>query len=152
MKQINFSITINAPRQKVWDTVMGKETYPVWTAAFSEGFAESSEAIGDWSQGSKMLFISATAEGQKEGMVSMIAENRQPEFLSINHIGFMKNGVEDTTSPEVLKWAGAYENYTFTEVEGGTKFDVELSVEDSFKEMFEEMWPKALAKLKEMCE
>ena len=85
-------------------------------------------------------------------MVSRIAENKPYEFISIEHLGIVKNGVEDTTSEEARKWAPAFENYTFKEKGGATEVLVEMDIEDENKKMFEEMWPKALQKLKGIAE
>ena len=121
MEKINFSVEINAPKEKVWDTMLGDKTYREWTKPFSPGgYFE-----GSWEEGSKMLFIGPDPETGKEGgMVSRIAENRPYEYISIEHLGIIHEGVEDTTSEEAKKWAPAHENYTFTEIEGGTRVDV----------------------------
>lgn len=148
MQKLHFSIQINAPKEKVWETVIGKETYPQWTKAFSPG----SDVEGDWSQGSKMLFTAPNEEGKMEGMVSIIAENRPNEFLSIKHIGMLKDGIEDTESPEVKEWTPSFENYTLKETDGITEFIVDMDAHESYAKMFEEMWPKALQDLKEIAE
>ncbi|MDQ5893468.1 MAG: hypothetical protein QG640_480, partial [Patescibacteria group bacterium] len=31
MQKIHFSIQINAPKEKVWDTMLGEATYREWT-------------------------------------------------------------------------------------------------------------------------
>ena len=62
------------------------------------------------------------------------------------------DGVEDTTSDRVKIWAGALENYTFIDKDGKTELVVDLDINEEFKEMFEGMWPKALQKLKSLCE
>lgn len=85
-------------------------------------------------------------------MTAVIAENREFEFLSIRHLGFVKDGVEDTESPEAKAWAPAYENYTFTEKAGVTEVRVELDSNEEFEKMFEDLWPKALSRLKQICE
>ena len=85
-------------------------------------------------------------------MVSRIAENKPYEFISIEHLGVVKDGVEDTTSEEAIKWAPAFENYTFKEKDGATEVSVEMDLEEEHAEMFEDMWPKALQKLKEIAE
>jgi uncharacterized protein YndB with AHSA1/START domain len=148
MQKLHFSIVINAPKEKIWQTTIGKDTYPLWTEVFSPG----SNFEGSWEKGSKILFGALNENGEKEGMVSEIAENRPNEFLSIKHIGILKNGVEDTESPEAKKWTPAYENYTLKEVDGKTEFSVELDSTDEFADYFNSMWPKALEKLKEVAE
>ncbi|MFO7526554.1 MAG: SRPBCC domain-containing protein [Ignavibacteriaceae bacterium] len=149
MKKLNFSIVINAPKEKVWNTMLGDATYREWTTAFNEG----SYYKGDWSKGSKIVFLGPNPETGKEGgMVSRIAENKLYEFVSIEHLGIINDGVEDTTSDEVKKWTPAFENYTFKEKNGTTEVIVEMDFHADYKEMFEGMWPKALQKLKELAE
>jgi len=149
MQKLNFKIDINAPKEKVWHTMLDDATYRLWTTPFSEG----SYYKGDWSKGSKILFLGPNPETGKEGgMVSRIAENKHYEYISIEHLGIINDGVEDTTSDEVKIWAGALENYTFKEVNGKTTVLVNMDINDEYKEMFEGMWPKALKKLKELAE
>jgi hypothetical protein len=92
------------------------------------------------------------ADDKVGGMVSRIKDNRLYEFISIEHLGEVLDGIEDTTSDRVKVWAGALENYTFVNKNGKTELVVDLDVNEEFKEMFEGMWPKALQKLKELCE
>jgi len=145
----HYSILINAPKEKVWNTMLDQDTYREWTKVFNEG----GRYEGNWEEGSKILFIGPDPETGKEGgMVSRIKENRKYEFVSIEHLGILKDGVEDTTSEEAKKWAPAFENYTFTEKEGGTEVSVDLDMADEFTDFFNETWPKGLAKLKEISE
>jgi L-rhamnose mutarotase len=148
MKKIHFSVFINAPKEKVWNTVLEDATYREWTKAFQEG----SYYKGNWEKGSKILFLGPEKDGTESGMVSVIEENRPYEFISIKHLGIVKHGVEDTTSEEATKWAPAFENYTFTEENGGTKFSVDMDIEEEYEKAFTEMWPKALETLKELSE
>ncbi len=145
----HYSIHISAPKEKVWDTMLSQDTYREWTTAFTEG----SRFEGSWEQGSKILFIGPDPETGKEGgMVSRIKENRLYEFISIEHLGIMKDGVEDTTSEEAKKFTPAYENYTFTEKDGGTEVSVDVDIAEEYADMFKDMWAKGLAKLKEISE
>jgi hypothetical protein len=66
----------------------------------------------------KRLFL-APEEDSTSGMVSMIMENRPYEFISIEHLGEVRGGKEDTTSEKVKAWRGAHENYTFKEEKNG---------------------------------
>ncbi len=50
------------------------------------------------------------------------------------------------------KWAPSFENYTFIAKDSKTELQVDLDIADEWKDMFEDMWPKALEKLKELCE
>jgi uncharacterized protein YndB with AHSA1/START domain len=149
MEKIRKTIFINASRERVWDAMLSPDTYRQWTSAFHPG----SYYKGDWSQGSKILFLGPSADGSSEaGMVSRIRENRPHEFISIEHLGIINNGVEDTESPAAKNWAPAFENYTFVEKNGGTELTIEMDIEAKERETFEKMWTDALARLKEIAE
>src|SRR3989344_7761120 len=161
MQKLHFSITIKASREKVWNTLLDDKTYREWTKVFNEG----SYYKGSWEKGSKILFLGPDPKTGKEGgMVSKIAENKQYEYISIEHLGLYQNGVEDTTSEEAKKWAPAFENYTFKDKDpsvdstgspqanskqGRTELSVHIDTTEEMMEMFKKMWPEALNKLKE---
>ena len=145
MEKLHFKTLINAPREKVWSTLLDDATYSEWTAVFMEG----SRAITDWKKGSKAIFTDSSGMG---GMVSRIEENIPNEFLSIEHLGELKDGVEDTTSEKVQQWAGAHENYTLKEINGQTELLIDCDMADDYVDMFKDIWPKALDKVKEIAE
>ncbi len=148
MQKLNFSIVIKASKEKVWNTMLDDKTYRQWTEAFSAG----SHYVGNWNKGSKMLFLGPDQEGKLGGMVSRIKENKKHEYLSIEHLGLVQDGKEDTTSDAVKQWAGALENYTFKDLHDKTELLVDMDINDEYKEMFENMWPPALDKLKILAE
>ncbi len=146
---MHLSTFINAPRKKVWEIMLADETYRMWASVFMEG----SYYQGNWKEGSKILFLAPNKDGQGEGgMISRIAENRPYEFISIEHLGMMKDGVEDTTSDAIKNWVGAHENYTFIEKDGGTELLVDMDVVEEEKIYMEEAWQKGLEKLKVLIE
>ena len=118
MHKLSFSIIIDAPKEKVWHTMLDDTTYRQWTSAFQEG----SYAVTDWQQGSKAMFLTPAGEG----MVSRIVTHRPTEFLSIEHLGTVRNGVEDTDSDGVKGWNGALENYTLRETNGTSTLAIEM--------------------------
>ena len=144
MTKLTFSTSINAPKELVWRTMLDDETYREWTKVFQEG----SYAVTDWKPGSKALFLAPDGSG----MVSRIAEHRPNEFLSLEHLGVVKQGVEDMTSDDVKQWAGARENYTIREDAGRATLTVDLETADEHKQYFEDTFPKALAVLKSLSE
>jgi hypothetical protein len=123
-------------------------TYEEWTAFFNP----TSSYKGNWEKGTKMYFVGVDEKGEKGGMVSRIAENIPNQFVSIHHYGLLQAGVEITEGPEVEKWANGYENYTFEENKGTTTVTVDLDLTEDFSDYMNETYPKALGKLKEMCE
>lgn len=148
MEKLQFAIDIAAPREIVWETTIGKESYNEWTKSFEP----TSFYRGSWTKGSKILFLGRDKDGNESGMSSEIAESRRPEFISIRHLGMVQNGVEDFTSDAVKAWAPSYENYTLEETAGGTRFVMAMDIAPEYKEMFEKMWPEALKKLKVLAE
>ncbi len=144
MEKLEFKTVINAAPEKIWDVLWNDDTYRKWTSAFSEG----SHAQTDWKQGSKVLFL----DGNGHGMVSRIAENRANEYMSIEHLGEIRDGVEDTTSDNVKAWAGSHENYTLKKINGKTELSIDMDITEEFKDMFAKIWPVALENVKRLSE
>ena len=148
MEKIKFETTINAPAAKVYNCMLADDTYRQWTAEFNP----SSFYEGKWEADEKMLFVGISSEGKKEGMVSRIAIAEPGKQVSIEHLGILKNDTEITSGSEVEGWAGAMEEYFFTETNGQTLLQVQMDANEDFKAYFESSWPKALNKLKQICE
>lgn len=144
MEKLEFSIAINASPQKVWDIITGKDTYSQWTAPFSEGSCVET----DWKKGSKALFL----DGKGSGMVSEIVESIPGQFLSIHHLGEVKDGVEDPTTYQGEEWGNALENYSLKEVDGKTLWLVEMDMNEQYVQYMNDTWPIALNKVKELAE
>ena len=144
MKRLRFSVAIAASRRNVWNTMLEPDSYRAWTAAFTEG----SYYEGSWETGAKIRFLSPGGDG----MIAEIAENRPFEFVSIRQLRIIKDGADDTESPEARAWTPAYENYTFTEKDGMTEVVVDVDVNERYEKVLSDVWPKALRRLKEICE
>jgi uncharacterized protein YndB with AHSA1/START domain len=148
LEVISFEISINAPAEKVFNLMLEDKTYREWTAEFNP----TSSYKGSWDKGSKILFVGTDKDGNVGGMVSKIRENIPGKFISIEHLGLLKGDEEITSGPEVSSWAGALENYNFKTSNGNTVVEVDMDSNEDFKSYFEETWPKALNKLKAICE
>jgi predicted 3-demethylubiquinone-9 3-methyltransferase (glyoxalase superfamily) len=144
MKKLNFSTDIDAAPHVVWDLMLGDAGYRNWTSAFCEG----SYYVGSWNKGDKIRFLSPG----NNGMIAEIAESRPHEHVSIRHLGIIMNGVEDTTSEQVRAWTPAYENYTLEPIDKGTRVRIAMDITDEFAAYMEDTWPRALARLKKLCE
>ena len=145
MQKEKFSIMIHAPREKVWQVLWGKSTYPVWTEPFGAG----SRVETDWQEGGRVLFLS----GENDGMIARIAKKNDNEFMSFEHLGMIdKDGNEDFDSEKVKPWAGSREDYRLTENDGKTELEVELDVDDSYKDFFQDSFPRALQRIKELSQ
>jgi|SRR6185369_82599 len=145
MQKINFSTSIDAPKEKVWKTLWEDESYRNWTSVFAEG---SYAKTANWKEGSKVLFL----DGKGSGMVSMVAVNRPNEFMSFKHLGIVKDGIEDVTSEKVKEWAGALESYKLNGKNEKTELIIEMDITEELKDYFMNTWPKALERVKELSE
>ena len=59
MEKLHTSIVINAPREKVWNTMLDDASYREWTQLFHAG----SYYKGVLAQGEKILFLGPDEEG-----------------------------------------------------------------------------------------
>lgn len=151
MKKLQFKIEINAPAEKVYDTILGisdLRTYEQWTAEFDP----TSTYEGSWQKGSKIYFIAIDKGGKRVGMVSEIAENIVNRFVSIRHYGILDGRMEITEGAEVEKWLGGLENYSFAENNGITTVSIDVDVTETHIDYFNTKWPAALNKLKAIAE
>ncbi len=151
MRKLKFEIEINATVGKVYDFMLGltkKESYEQWTYHFNP----TSSYDGSWSKNERIYFVGLDEDGIKGGMVSEIVQNIPSKFVSIKHIGLLVNGKELLKGPEVEKWASGFENYYFKENEGVTSLIVEIDTIDDLENYMNDCYPKALQKLKEICE
>lgn len=143
-QKLELSTQINASKEKVWDVLLQDETYRQWTAPFCEG----SYAVGDWSLGSKVHFLSPDGGG----LVSKVVENKPYEIISFEHLGFVKEGKEDMESEAVKSWQGSRETYRLQSKDGMTELAIEQDTTTEQVATFTAMWEKALQKLKELAE
>lgn len=146
MKRKTYRTTVNAPKERVWRSLWGKETFPKWTAPFSPG----SRAVTNWEEGSKILFLN----GDNEGMVSRVEKKKENELMDIRHLGIIdKEGKEDFDSEKVKSWKDAHEIYTLKNVDNGkTELIVDLDVDEEYEEFMDNTWPKAFEELKLLSE
>ena len=139
MNRIHFETRIQAPKERVWQTLWEDRTYREWTAVFSPGsYAES-----DWKEGSPIRFLSPGGNGMY-GIIKKRVENQEMIF---EHRGEIHEGKE-----EAKPWSGAEEAYYLSETDGITTVRAEMDANPEMEAYFRETFPKAMAKLKEICE
>lgn len=147
MLALHFKITIAAPLEKVFEMMLSTNGYSAWTKVFNE----TSHYRGNWEKGAKIYFI-GSENGKEGGMVSRIREIIPNQFVSIEHYGILNEGEERTSGPEVEKWAGGLENYSFEDVGDFTLLTVDIDSATDFVEYLETTYPKALEALKQYIE
>ena len=144
MKRLRFSIEIGAPRATVWRKMLEQESYRDWTSEFTEG----SYYEGSWEQGSKIGSCRPEAKGW------------WPRSPRAGHSSSSRSAISDSSRAAsttrrvsaARAWAPAYEIYTFVEKNGTTDVVVDLDTNAEFEKMFSDLWPKALRRLKGICE
>lgn len=139
METLKFTTKIIAPKTKVWEVLWNDETYRKWTSVFHE----SSHAVSDWKEGSKIQFLS----NDGNGMYGIIEKKVEHEQMIFKHLGELKNGVEDQKD-----WEGARERYFLTEANGVTELITELDSVPEFKDYFLSTFPKGLDIIKQLSE
>lgn len=149
MQKLHQSILIKANKETVWSIIVDLEKYKKWAEVFTSG----SYFEGGWNEGDEIYFLMTDEEGNKAGMFSQIDKSDLYKFISIKHLGMIKNGIKDFTSELAKKWSPAFENYTLVEKESDLiEFVVDMDVEDEYKTEFEDLWSKALVRIKEISE
>ena len=145
METLSYEIIIDAPKQKIWNTLFGTETYSEWTQFFGPG----SQMKTDLKVGGKTYFVNP--EGA--GMVSTIDSIEEPNQMIFKHLGMVdENGVEDTESMEIKQWSGCFEKYILIDYDGKTKLHVEVQTEKDWQEHMENGFTKGLEVVKNLSE
>jgi uncharacterized protein YndB with AHSA1/START domain len=145
---LHFEINIDAPSNKVYQTVISPTHYNQWTSPFNP----TSRFEGTWEKGSDIAFRGTDENGVEGGMISQILENQPNRFISILHKAVIPTGSTAMTDVDMQNWAGAMENYSFVADGEKTLMVVDTDTLPSFQSYFNETWPLALQKLKEICE
>lgn len=144
MKELEFSIEIKAPKEKVWYALWDDDTYREWTAAFCEG----SYAISSWEEGAKIFFLDPNGNG----MASVIFENKPFDTMIFKHITEIYDWKESPIDEKISTWTGVKEKYLLSEVNGVTTLRVHHETVETFENFFKNTMPKALAKVKAIAE
>ncbi|NTV15768.1 MAG: hypothetical protein HGA96_17870 [Desulfobulbaceae bacterium] len=141
MQTLHFSISIQAPRAQVHQTMLADKTYRLWTSEFAAG----SYYQGSWEKGTQILFLNPEGFGMK----ARVAEHRPAEFVSLEMLSEVHDGVPE----EQDQWQGSFENYSYLEENGMTTLNVDIGpVPDDWADYLNTTWPKALTRLKAICE
>ncbi len=148
MERLQFNISIEASPEIVYRVIIDSDHFQEWT----KPFGPTSYFEGTWEPGSTMRFLSKDENGKIMGMLSKVRENRANTYIGLEHFGYIRDGKEITEGEDIETIKGARENYTLLEEGGGTKLLVESDTFSEYKEYFLEAWPKALEKVRAICE
>ena len=140
MKKLEFSIPINATKEKVWEALWKDENYRKWVAVFMEG----SYTKSDWKEGGEIQFLGA--EGN--GMYAVIEQLVPYEKMYFLHRGEIKDGVKQ----EASGWDDAIERYDLIEKDGKTLLTATMNAPEEYIGYFANTFPKALEIVKNIAE
>jgi Activator of Hsp90 ATPase homolog 1-like protein len=148
METKTYTIEIAAPVRVVWRRMLDDVPYRAWTSEFQPG----SHYVGSWELGSDIRFLGPDEDGDEGGLVARVVESLPYERVSIEYLGFVADGQDDTTSDLAREFAGARETYAFTETDGTTTLTVRADMLDDWAADMDAAWLKALAALKALAE
>jgi uncharacterized protein YndB with AHSA1/START domain len=141
MKELQFSVLINAPKQKVWDTLWQDGTFREWAGIIDPG----THKVGELKEGNEIQFIS----GNGYGVTSLVEKLVAGEYVLLRH---QADTQEEGKQEREKEWTGGNENYALLEKEGVTTLTAEFDVPPELEEYFRDNYPKALERVKVLAE
>lgn len=139
---MQFTIEIQAPREKVWSTLWDDKTFRDWGNIIDEGQYK----VGEMKEGNEVQFISSVSG---YGVTSLIEKLAHNEFVLFRQMADTKESGEQEREKE---WSGGEESYSLSEKDGLTTVAVELDVPAGQEETFKIRFPKALERVKILAE
>ena len=144
--ELHFTITIDAPRSKVWQTMFAPASYKEWVNVSWPG----ARYIGEWKKDASIRFVGGDEQG---GTLATIVDLKPNELVLARHVAVLNaDASEDRDSELARGWIGTTERYAFTDESGKTRLNVDIVTSAAWESMFSDGWPAALIKLKELCE
>ncbi len=142
MNKLQFSIEINATKERVWDTLWQDETFREWASIIDP----ETYMVGDLQEGNEIEFISS-ASGY--GVTSRVEKLVVGEFLLLRH---RADTQEEGKREREKEWTGGEESYSLAEKDGTTTLTVAFDVPPGLEELFKVTYPKALERVKALAE
>ena len=138
---MQFSIEIEAPREKVWQTLFDDKTFRDWGSIIDEGqYME-----GVLAEGNEVQFISASGMG----VTSVIEKLILHEYIAFKQVAdTMDSGKKERDK----EWTGGTESFELIEKNNSTNLIVKIDIPPGLEEIFEDRFPKALERVKILAE
>ena len=141
MKAVQFTVQINASKEKVWNTLWRDKTFRQWAGIIDPG----THMTGKLEQGNEVQFISANGYG----VTSLVKKVITHEYLLLRHQAYTQQDAKEAREKE---WTGGEESYTLVEKQDVTSLTVTFDVPAELEEYFADNYPKALELVKELAE
>lgn len=144
MITLEFNTEIKATPEKIWQVLWNDATYREWVSAFYEG----SYAKSNWNEGDSIHFLAPSGDG----MSSVIEKKIDNQYMAFKHLGEVKDFKEMPIDQAAQEWTGSMETYELTPNGDTTSLKVKVDIVEKYKDYFNEAFPKALEKVKQLSE
>lgn len=142
MKELQFLVKINTPKDRVWETLWQDETFREWASIIDP----ETYMVGELKQGDEVQFISGSGG---YGVTSLVEKLIPGEFLLLRHHADTQEYGKQNREKE---WTGGTESYSLTDKDDVTTLTATFDVPSELEEEFKVSYPKALERLKELAE
>lgn len=144
MKTLTFKISINAPKERVWEVLWSDKSYQEWTSVFCEG----TYVVSNWKEGDSIQFLSPNGSG----MDSVVFKRIENEYMAFKHLSEVKEFKVMPVDTTDQGWSGAMETYRLTSDENGTLLEGTMDMVEKYIDYFQTIFPKAFEKVKALSE
>lgn len=131
MKHIQKEFLLNCKPEEAWQLVVDRNKYQKWAFAFQEG----STYTGDMGLNETISFV----DGSGDGLVSKVVVFEPEKEIKFSFLGEITSG----KYVEVPAFSDMLEHYIFEPVGNQTKMVVDVTMDDEYYDMMNEMWDQA---------
>lgn len=142
MKEIEFSVEINATKDKVWSVLWEDVSFRDWAGIIDEG----TYMKGVMEEGNEIQFISSV---NGYGVTDRIEKLITNEFVLFRH---SSDTQESGQLEREKEWTGGSESYFLSEDKGVTTLVVKSDIPKEQEEIFRNRFPEALKRIKALAE
>lgn len=142
MRNLQFSVKINATKEQVWKVLWDDRTFRDWSGIIDEG----TYMTGKMEEGKKVQFISSVSGF---GVTSLIEKLIPYEFVLFKHQSDTQQSGQAERDDE---WTGGSESYTLVQDGDITTLTVNSEVPENQEETFLDRIPKAIDRVRELAE
>ncbi len=135
MANLHYKIILNNNVEYVFDKLFDKAVFEEWTKVFNP----DSKMRGTLAKGEEVFFYDA----DENGMLALVSEYQVNKLIEFTYLADVMNG-EKRKYPDNSN----HERYTFTNLQDEmVMVDIDLDIPDEYKDMFEDMWTKAIVEI-----
>lgn len=143
MDPLEFSIDIEAPRERVWAVLWHDETFRDWTSALVHDPA-GARLESDWDEGSRFEYFDGAAGSY--GVIERLVPGHQVVF---RHLGELDSGADRPASEDDT----LVEAYRLDDAGDRTRLRLSIDTPPAdLRDTFEDALPRALERVKQLAE